>query len=179
MGLTIRIAAVAMAGLPLLAPTAAASGPEHRASLVGMSRAALAEILGEPDEVKDRREGERLVYRLVEIDPDAPPVGVVPVTLPGLAPLGRYVDGFVPGDGESVGFEPAAIDEDGRLDGGGVSRQRSASGRLDDETGRFVVDPDPRAGLRGPATLRVELGADGRVASWTVKPRRLRRGGTE
>jgi hypothetical protein len=77
----------------------------------------------------------------------------------------------VPREGyeERVEFEPTGVNEDGYLQGGGMTRTESSTITFEDGKPPKGTAPRNDDQPAGPVRLFLTLGADARVAAWTTK----------
>jgi hypothetical protein len=138
---------------------------------VGKTREDLVLLLGEPGKTKTTDDGEHLTYKLVRLEKGAaPPFGMIVVSVPGVrGPVGIVT---APSrDGSDVTINPTQVDPRGRPMGGGVETDESYTVTRDSE-GNEQRSWDDRSAIVGKLTLRFELGADGKIASWSVSPKK-------
>lgn len=160
----VAMACVAASAAPAAGPEAPAADPWN-----GKPRAEVVELLGEPNKAKTAKDGrETLTYMFDRIAPDAPPhPEVMLLHVPGIGVVARVARGGAP---DAIEMEPTVYDKEGRPAGGGPTRTNRASTSVDAKTGEVTQSPSsqemPR--LLGKVKLRLVLGAERRVESWSV-----------
>ena len=163
-----RAFSIVLALLALALPAIAADDP-----WVGRTRDEVVVALGEPAKAKLSKDGSgRLVYKFHRLREGAIPGSrMMPVAVDGVGTVYR----ILPREEGDLAFEPTTIDDDGKPVAGGVRRNEGGGSSYDPKTREFEKDWDPAddVAVAGKVKLTFEIGADGRVAAWSVSPKTL------
>jgi hypothetical protein len=146
---------------------------------MGKPRREVVSLLGSPNKTKTGHDKEVLTYKLFRLDPgSALSPRVLVVDVPGVGLVGR-VQPDPDAGAPKMDYEPTGFDEDGRPVPGGFDDSQTTSMSWDAEAGKLKRD-DGLEDLEAPSlgaklTLKFELDRDGRVASWSVSPKKQAR----
>jgi hypothetical protein len=172
MRIGLRIACVFLACLPGLR---AADPPLAEDPWTGKGRDDLLTLLGEPTKKKaDGKGSEQWTYKLVRLDPDAPPQpGVAVLNVPGIGMVGQLP---APGTPEgNMQLDAAGYDNDGRPTSGGWQPQEEASVSWGKDGKKVEYSGDDTPSVQGKLTLKFHL-TGGRVERWSVSPKKALQG---
>jgi hypothetical protein len=161
--------------LVVLITTGIPAGEERPDPWIGKTRADVVDRLGEPTKIKSGKGGSRtLVFRFHRPRADtAPGPRAITVEVPGVGTLVR----ILPRDLEEVVLEPTMIGKDRALEPGGHRVRHGGSTTYDPKTGEVRRDGSAGDDLAVGRKVRLtfEIGADDRVESWSVSPKRVLR----
>jgi len=155
--------------LPAVAYAGDSGSDEEQDFWTGKKRPEIVTMLGEPTKAKTSEDGsETLTYRFVRIrDGSVPSPDLEVMSLPGVGLVGRTLDRH----GSDLRVDSSGLDGDGNLLPGGPSTSRSAGSSWNKDDGWQTDGGETGTAASGKVKLKLQLGRDGRVESWTISPK--------
>jgi hypothetical protein len=141
---------------------------------IGKPQTEIATLLGPADRTSHKRDGRTILsYKLVRLHEGAlAGPDLIVLDVPGVGQVARVTHADDPFKGETVGIEPAGVDERGNPVTGGLTTTRTASTSWNPKEG---PPPSPAARprdlpIKDKLKLTFEIDPAGRIAAWSIDP---------